>query len=123
MDQTPKKLKILLIEDEEAVREVLFQFLCEVGGHEVVSAHDGRQGCDIFSNDTFDLVITDLGMPGFNGWEVAKKIRETNSKIPIVLATGWGVKLDEWQIRQSRVNLVLEKPFRLDQILDIVNKV
>jgi PAS domain S-box-containing protein len=67
-----------------------------------------------------DLVFTDLGMPGMSGWEVAKSIKAKDSKVPVVLITGWGIQIDDEKMKESGADLILNKPFRRDQVLDLV---
>ena len=116
-----KKAKILVIEDEEAVRVVLSDILVE-GGHEVEEAHSGSQGLKMFKKKAFDMVFTDLGMPGMSGLQVAEGIKKINKKIPVALITGWEVKLKGSELKKSGVDLVLNKPFKLDQVLRLVQE-
>ena len=61
-----KKARILVVEDEEDVRDILSHILIK-GGHEVETANDGIRGIEMFEKKEFDLVFTDLGMPGMSG--------------------------------------------------------
>jgi len=65
-----KKASILVIEDEEDVRELIRDILTDAG-HDVETANDGSEGIEMFEKKKFDLVFTDLGMPVMSGWEVA----------------------------------------------------
>ena len=67
----------------------------------------------------FDLVFTDLGM---SGWEVTEKIKSINDKVPVALITGWNVKLDGSEMNDSRINFVVQKPFKMEQILNLVRE-
>jgi CheY-like chemotaxis protein len=66
------------------------------------------------------MVMTDLGMPGMNGWEVVRWIKKREPKIPVALVTGWGVRLDEDKIRESGVDWIIAKPFQVHEILETV---
>ena len=92
------------------------------GSHEVDTASDGNQGIALFKKKEYDLVFTDLGMPGMSGWQVAEEIKKINRKIPIVLITGWEVKLNESEMRESGVDLVVNKPFVVDQVLKLAQE-
>jgi len=118
-------MTILVIEDTEAVSDALEAGLT-MFGHVVLTASSGSQGLEIFKENPVDLVICDLGMPGINGWEVAKRVRSTCeerhiSKTPFILLTGWGgQKTEVRKIAESGVDAVVEKPINLENILKIV---
>jgi PAS domain S-box-containing protein len=114
-----KCTNILVIEDEEMVRVIIEQLLTQ-SGHNVFKASSGEEGLNIFHKGGIDLVFTDLGMPGMSGWEVAKSIKAKDSTIPVVLITGWGVQVDDEEVKRSGVDLVISKPFKFDQVLNIV---
>jgi len=116
-----KKARILIIEDEKGVRLLLEDILTDVG-HEVETASYGSQGIEIFKKNSFDLVFTDLGMPGMSGWQVAKEIKKINKKIPVALITGWEVQLNDSELKKQGVDLVVNKPFRVEQVLRLVQE-
>ena len=116
-----KKARILVIDDEADVRELLRDILSDAG-HDVEIAHNGCVGIEMFEKQPYDLVLTDLGMPVMSGWEVAGKIRQMNKCVPIALVTGWNVVLDDAALHSSGVNLVVHKPFQVDQVLNLVKE-
>jgi PAS domain S-box-containing protein len=116
-----KKASILVIEDEEDVRELLRDILKDAG-HKVEVANDGRKGIEIFKKKKFDLVFTDLGMPGMSGWEVTARIKSINDKVPVALITGWNVELDCSEMNDRGIDLVMHKPFKMEQILNLVQE-
>lgn len=116
---TTKKATILVIDDDEAVREVFQEILAE-DGHEIVVASNGKEGIAAFKKKKIDLVFTDLGMPGISGWKVAEEIKKTNGKIPVILLTGWQVKLEENELKNKGIDLVMNKPVQMKQLLSLV---
>ena len=116
-----RKARILVIEDEEGVRNVLKDILTDAG-HEVEIAFDGIQGIELFKKKEFDLVFTDLGMPGMSGWQIAEKIKDINKRVPVALITGWNVELSEYEMRKSGVDLIVYKPFEVKQVLRLVQE-
>jgi CheY-like chemotaxis protein len=70
----------------------------------------------------FDMVLTDLGMPVMNGWEVAKWVKRKTPQTPVGLITGWGINLEEEKIKESGVDLVIGKPFQVNEILEAVKQ-
>jgi signal transduction histidine kinase len=82
-------VRILLIDDDPPVRAVLRAMLASEG-YTVVEAADGLDGLNrVERGEDFDLVLTDLGMPGVNGWQVVRGVRLLRPTLPVVLITGW----------------------------------
>ncbi len=117
-----RKAHILVIEDESEVRQLLTDILLSGGDHEVESASDGSQGIELFKRKSFDMVFTDLGMPGMSGWEVAEAIKRINQKVPVAIITGWNVDLQESGMKKRGVDLIAYKPFEVNRILELVQE-
>ena len=117
-----KKAEILVIEDEEDVRKLLSDILTD-GGHEVEASSNGREGVEIFTKGEFDLVFTDLGMPDMSGWQVAQEIKKVKNSTPVALITGWNIQLKDSELKKRGVDLVINKPFRVDHVLGLVQEV
>jgi PAS domain S-box-containing protein len=113
------KATILVVEDEEDVRELLKDILTN-GGHTVEFTPDGKEGIELFKGKKFDMVFTDLGMPGMSGWQVAEQIKKISKNTPVVLITGWEVQQKGRELKKSGVDMVIKKPFRVDEILELV---
>jgi len=116
-----REATILVVEDEEEVRNLLADILIE-SGHHVETASDGNQGIAMFKEKDFDMVFTDLGMPGMSGWQVAEAVKDINRRIPVAVITGWNVDLEESEMRERGVNLIAHKPFQVDHILQLVRE-
>lgn len=121
LPEKARKASILVVEDEEEVRELLKDILTD-GGHEVEFSSNGQRGLELFQEKKFDLVFTDLGMPGMSGWQVAEKIKQLSSDTPVALITGWEVKKKKQELKKNGVDVVLKKPFRVDEILRLVQE-
>ncbi len=115
-----RSFTILVIDDDDRVRTLLKDILV-YGGHQVIEAPDGILGMKYLEEGECDMVLTDLGMPAMNGWEVAKWVKQKTPRIPVGLITGWGTPLDEEKIKESGVDLVIAKPFQVRDILEAVN--
>ena len=115
------QVSILVIENEKDIRLLLADILTS-GGHRVASASDGVEAMQIFKEDYFDLVLTDLGMPAMSGWEVASTIKKMAPDVIIVIITGWGSQLDHHELERNGVDMVVSKPFRVSQILNLVQE-
>ncbi len=114
-------MTILVIDDDERVRTLLRDILL-IEGHQVIEASDGESGMRYLEKGrSVDMVLTDLGMPLKNGWEVASWIKRNTPQTPVILVTGWGTDLDEEKIRSSGVDLIIGKPFEVNEILEAVH--
>jgi len=94
----------------------MVELLQEVG-HSVVAAEGGAEGLAHLGQSRVDLVITDLGMPGMTGWEVARAVKLVTSHPPVVLLTGWGEHPASHSEHAGLVDRILGKPVRLDELL------
>jgi CheY-like chemotaxis protein len=61
-------------------------------------------------------------MPGMSGWQVAEKIKGINRRVPVVLVTGWDIKQDGLEMKDSYIDLIIHKPFEMDQVLNLVQE-
>jgi CheY-like chemotaxis protein len=110
---------ILVIDDDDLVRELLSELL-RAAGHTVVLAGGGLEGIRLFQQGSFHLVLTDLGMPECSGWEVASAIKKIAPRTPIALITGWALTLDRTKLKDAGVDLVLNKPFQVVDVMALV---
>ncbi|MCK4894046.1 MAG: response regulator transcription factor [Calditrichia bacterium] len=108
--------RVLLVEDEETMGMGLEYNLAEEG-YQVTWAKDGRQALDIFFNDKFDLVILDIMLPFYDGFEVAEKIREKSPQIPILMLTARSGIRDKIKGLAVGGDDYLTKPFHLKELL------
>jgi signal transduction histidine kinase/CheY-like chemotaxis protein len=111
--------RVLVIDDDETVRQVLADML-EALGHEPAQAGDGFDGLELCATGGFDLVITDLSMPGMSGWEVAEAIGRNHPQVPVGMVTGWGERVDSQQAARHHLRFVLAKPFSVDDVMRAV---
>ena len=116
-----KEARILVIDDEESVRSVLSRILTQVK-YQVNVAKDGEEGIRLFNEREFDVVLTDLGMPGLSGWDVCKAIKKKNPRTPVGMITGWGMQIGEEKIREGELDFLISKPFDFRQIVSTVEK-
>jgi PAS domain S-box-containing protein len=114
-----KKAQVLIIDDDPDVRCTLSDILTSQG-HKVIEVDQAQEGLDILRKNPFNLVITDLGMPDINGWEVAKTIKKINPQLPVILITGWDVSEEEKILQKKGVDALLAKPFQLDHLIKLV---
>jgi len=116
-----RKARILVIDDEEFVRSVLSRTLAQVN-HQVTLAEDGEKGVQLFKEGKFDIVLTDLGMPGISGWEVCRRIKGISPHTPVGMITGWGAEMSRSKMEEYGLDFIISKPFDFNQILNVVAK-
>jgi GAF domain-containing protein len=112
-------VRCLIVDDEEPVRDMLGDVLT-MAGHTTVLAASGGEAIERFRAEPFDLVLTDLGMPGVTGWQVARACKAARPDVPVLLVTGWGVELSGEELAAHGVDAVLSKPLKIDQVLNAV---
>jgi CheY-like chemotaxis protein len=106
-------LKILVVDDEPTVLEALAETLLE-DGHTVLRAGSGREALALLDGgERVDIVLTDLGMPGMTGWELARALRTRWPDLPVGLISGWKASADFSAEEASHVAFVVAKPYTL----------
>lgn len=103
--------RILVVDDALHVRQTLASLL-EADGHRVLAVASGAAALAALGQEPFALVITDLGMPGMSGYEVAEAVHQRWPEVPVVVATGWREQVDGARLAAAGVAAVLPKPFR-----------
>lgn len=103
--------RILLVDDEVSI-VAMMRILLERMGYGVTGCLGSEEALKIFTKDpeTFDLVITDLTMPGYNGLQLADALKSIRPNIPILICTGFGDQLNEAALKRSSVGGYLTKP-------------
>lgn len=110
---------ILLIDDEQDIRDCLGEMLTG-SGYTVLSSGDGLSALELLRGRAVDLVITDHSMPGMDGTEFVRCLRETNSRMPVVYMTGV-VGLDDYlHARDLGITCYVQKPVSARELLKIV---
>ncbi len=117
--RTGRAARILVIEDEERIRDNLRETLA-FAGHAVTLADSAKQGINLFKKGEYDLIFTDLSMPEISGWEVARIIKEKDPEVLVALVTGWGVKMDGEKLGEKGIDMVISKPFQVNRVLNLV---
>ncbi|MBA3060810.1 MAG: sigma-54-dependent Fis family transcriptional regulator, partial [Nitrospirae bacterium] len=115
------KGKILIVEDEKSMREVL-GILLEGEGYDVTLAAGGIDGISLLNKDIFDMVITDIKMPKVNGFEILKKVRETSPDTLVIMITAFGTTESAIEAMQLGAYDYIHKPFKIDEIRLVVKK-
>jgi signal transduction histidine kinase/CheY-like chemotaxis protein len=118
----PAALACLVVDDEVSVGTLLGDVF-ESGGHRAVVCLDGADAIARFRAERFDVVFTDLAMPGVSGWQVARAVKAIAPDVPVFIVTGFGVELSPEECRANGVDAVLTKPLSIQELLDTVARV
>ena len=113
--------RILLAEDDHSLRGFLTRAL-ERGGHEVVDCENGDDAIDALEFGPYDLLLTDIVMPGADGIEVARVAAQRQPDIRIMFITGFAAVALNADSKAPKDAKVLSKPFHLRDLVDEVNK-
>ncbi|HNY65836.1 MAG TPA: response regulator [Deltaproteobacteria bacterium] len=115
--------KILLVDDEEIILSSMKRAL-ERSSFSVAAARDGSEALALFEQepDGFDLVITDLTMPGMNGLAVARKLMEIRPDLPVILCTGFSDIIDEEEAKAQSIRELILKPAGTAEIKEAVSR-
>ena len=108
--------RILFIDDDKAGREVAL-FNLRRSGFKVTAASDGQEGISLFSPEMFDVVITDVKMPGLSGIEVLQRIKKQSPEIPVLVITAFGNVETAVEAMKNGAYDFIGKPFQRDQLL------
>lgn len=110
------EVKILLVEDEKKIADSLKKGLSEQN-YEVEVAYDGLIGKKMFESRPFDLIILDINLPGLNGYELCKQIRQRSERIPVVMLTALTATDDKIEGFDAGADDYIVKPFDFKELL------
>lgn len=115
-------MKILVVDDDAGVRDVLLRAL-DVMGYEAIAARGGAEALGLCASRSFDLVITDLSMPGMDGLTLASLIKGESPATRVLLITAERKEDVTKQLEGSFVHSVLFKPFKLEEMHQEIQKI
>ena len=118
------KVRVLVVDDETHVREVLIEAL-EAEGCEVISAQSGEIALALYDQyeGKFDAVFTDIGMPEMSGWELCTEIRERSKTMPLAIISGWADAISVQTRNAVKADWVVAKPFDINKICNIAQEI
>lgn len=112
--------KILVVDDDENIREIASAFLRKEG-YEVFDAESVSAADEILASATIDLILTDYHMPDQTGGDLLKKVRQSYSRVKVVLMTAAGCIIDRKE--KEKFDGIINKPFRKEEFLRIIRSV
>ncbi len=116
-----KKKQLLVVDDNEAIQDVLSRTLSFMG-YDVTVADNGLEGIAHFLARTYDLVVTDIQMPLMNGWEFSRLVKEQSPGTPVIVVTGFFDNTNWENMNMNHVDAIIMKPFNLEEIKKTVQR-
>jgi PAS domain S-box-containing protein len=115
---------ILLVEDEEQFRYMAKELL-EMFGFTVLEAVNGKQALEMYQKNAKEimLVVTDIGMPVMDGYELFEKLKKLNQELPIIIFSGYGDGEVKARIRSDNIAGIISKPCNADKLLEVLKSV
>lgn len=117
-----KNHTILIVDDEEPIRSLFRSIFSDVN-YTVESAENAQEALDILDKKQIKLLFLDINMPGMNGLELCKKIRETNKVSVICAITGFEKDFDRDKCKEVGFDYYFRKPVRLEKLIKLTNDV
>jgi len=109
--------KVLVVDDDPAVRKSIDRVLTDKG-YAVITAQDGEEALRKLNEEKYDLVYTDIRMPGMDGLEVAEQVKARKPWTPVVIITGYGTEAAEARAKAAGVSSFVHKPLSPEMIED-----
>jgi DNA-binding response OmpR family regulator len=115
-------MKILLLEDDVILNEIIHEYLLELN-YEVISEFDGNDAIDTIYENHFDLLVLDVGVPGINGFELLKTLRNAKMNIPAIFITSLNDSTSLEEGFEAGCNDYIKKPFELKELEVRINNI
>ena len=115
---------ILLVDDEQVIIDVARDML-EILGYRAIVAQDGQQAIDIYNSkkDEIALVILDMDMPGLSGADVFQVLKAINSKVKVILASGYIMSRQIAAVMEQGCRAFMSKPYRMEELAEKIRTI
>ena len=117
----PQGARILVVEDEAMLLRLVSRSL-EACGHRVSTARDGHEALDLALTDPPDVLVTDVILPGLDGGELTRRLRERHPRIPVLFTSGYAPEAITAKIVENGFTVFLPKPFTMEDLLSTVDR-
>ena len=113
---------ILIVDDEQIIRNVLKRKLEQTTSFKVFTADDGIPALEIFNQENIDLVISDLLMTEMNGIELLRNLKQISPQVPVIIITGYGTLDDAIEAIHLGAEDFIKKPFDINEVIETIEK-
>lgn len=110
---------VLIVDDERSMRDFL-KILLEREGHEVITADSGASSLELLATQSFDVVVSDIRMPGMTGIELLEAVKELFPELPVILITAFASPDDAVLAMKNGAFDYISKPFNVDEIKSVI---
>jgi DNA-binding response OmpR family regulator len=115
-------LKIAVVEDHDDLRDVLISCIKE-NGHQVSGADCAEALDELMENSLFDLIVLDIGLPGENGYEIARRLKQVNPYLFIIMTTALSTAKSKVSGYESGADIYLTKPVAVDELIAAIQNI
>ena len=112
-------ISILLVEDRHDLKETIAELL-EARGFKIRTASSGEQAIQMCGKSRYDVIITDFGLPGISGLDLARHIKDVDSRMKLILISGWEIEESIAELMKKGVDSLITKPFQAEVILETI---
>jgi len=116
-----KNMRILIVDDDSSIRNMLGIVLSKAG-FDIVTAEDGKSALVTLKRESFDLIISDIKMPGISGIDLLKKVKTYNPEIPVIMITAHASTDDAVDAMKLGAEDYITKPFNIDELKLIIER-
>jgi len=113
---------ILIVDDEQIIRNVLKRKLEQTTSYSVFTADDGIPALEIFKTEKIDLVVSDLLMKEMDGIDLLRNLKQANPQIPVIIITGYGTLDDAIEAIHLGAEDFIKKPFDINEVIETIDK-
>ncbi|MEZ5359099.1 MAG: response regulator [Candidatus Zixiibacteriota bacterium] len=114
-------LKVLVVDDQQDLLGVLKELLV-AEGFDVTTVATGELAIDQLRANKFHLMISDIGLPGIDGWQVVAATKQYAAEMPIILISSWKDEITEERQKKYSVASVIHKPFRVAELFEEIER-
>ena len=108
-------MRLLIVEDEKQICDMLAKSLYDAG-YEVDTCYDGEEALECILSEEYDLIVLDLNLPGMDGMEILKELRQKNEETKVIILSARGQIADKVEGLDAGANDYMEKPFHLQEL-------
>jgi PAS domain S-box-containing protein len=121
-DESLIPARVLWVDDDKNLRQIEKEIL-ESLGHYIDTAASGKEALSLLEINNYDLLITDVGMPGMSGWQLAETIKGKYNNLKVVIVSGWSADVSDEEKEKYGIGYVLGKPVTIEKLRNLVDEV
>ncbi len=121
VSSAPPRRRVLIVDDDQLVRDTL-RFVLEDAGYDVWATAHGADALTVLESQPIDIVLSDIFMPGMNGFDLLKQIRQRRPDVPVILVTGFGnIEMARQALKEGATDFIT-KPYNVNEIPILIER-